>query len=933
MRTPVLSGHDTVHPLGRDAEIAAVAAVAGGVSGAPSALIVVGQAGIGKTTLLRHVVERLEPGTQLLSTSGVASSALRVRMSKLFWPLREHSANLPRPLEGALRDLFDSKETAPVSPGLLADAVSALLDVADRPVVLSVDDVDQLDEEARALLLAVAAQLTGTRVRAVFTARRRDVLGGVAGPISTLDLGPVSAATSAGILDAQPLQPDRSVRGEIIRWSRGNPLALVECARAYGHSKSKRFHGATMKELAAFHPVFVHQISTLPRDTRELLVVAAAATGYETIDAITKAAGHGNDLTAWQAARNAGVVEFTDDGHAIFANAMVRAAAYADGDLGAQRSAHRALAADPGLKASLRAWHHAAAAPTPDEEVAAALEDSATESHCLGMELELARALQRSAEMSPRRDDAARRFAQAAGAAHYGGDPDWALQLTEVPLSESTDPDVVAFAALIRASANLQCGRLDEAAHVIRAVLDGARPADTHLQLALLHAAAGVAFYTGDCDHRRDLHRWLPTIETPTTTSRYQLPFPIAVAPLQRSYIGMYAGTAVSDCVHPQAPDPPWPIAHSDAATNVARQVISGVMAYSTEHSAAAATQLGNAVGDLSKLTELRGFTFALAPLSWALLDTGRWAELTHLLDIGRSNSTVHSMTLVEREIAACEAQLHAIRGDVEAAGAALRRARTIGPGAPPPSAATKAAFTRASGWAAIAVGDYELAYHRFRDTFHAAARPAHFVVSYRAIADMAWAAARCGRTEEAAPLIAEIGRKVMVKPPTRLRLLQHQASALVTDGMRAEHHYKLAVFDPAGEEWPLERARARLHYGEWLRRARRPAEARPLLGAALEVFDDLGAKPLADIARSELRAAGVGTAEPVPHEALHTLTAQERQVVTMAASGMTNREIADRLKISPRTVSSHLYHVYPKLGVTRRHELREFAVHTTAGR
>jgi DNA-binding CsgD family transcriptional regulator len=93
-----------------------------------------------------------------------------------------------------------------------------------------------------------------------------------------------------------------------------------------------------------------------------------------------------------------------------------------------------------------------------------------------------------------------------------------------------------------------------------------------------------------------------------------------------------------------------------------------------------------------------------------------------------------------------------------------------------------------------------------------------------------------------------------------------------------------------------------------------------------LEVFERLGAEPLAGIARAELRAAGVTTTSAEEAgDLLSALTAQERQIVTLAASGLTNREIADRLRLSPRTVASHLYHVYPKLGVSRRHELREF--------
>jgi DNA-binding CsgD family transcriptional regulator/RecA/RadA recombinase len=916
---------DVVRPVGRDEVISALAAVARGAA-TPPAVLIVGEAGMGKTTLLHHVVAHTEHGAIVLSTAGASRSPLPVRVSTLLWPLRGYSADLPRPLRDALQEVFDGGATAVAAPHLLADAMVALFDAARCPVLLIVDDIDRVDDDARDLLLSVAAQLTGTKARALLTARRRDILGGIARSITTFDIGPLSAAASAELLDAQLNQPDRSMRGELIRWARGNPLALLEYARAYARSRTRTFHGSTMTGSGdAHHPVFVDQLAALPADTRKLLLVAAAATGDETIDAINQAAGHVHDFTAWQPARAAGIVEFTDARHVVFANAILRSIAYADGDLGAQRSAHRALAAISGISADVRAWHLAAAAPEPDEAIAAALEESADSSAQVGTELELARRLQRAAEMSPQHRDAARRYARAASAANFGGDPGWALALTVGSLIESGEPDVVGFAALTRASVQLQYGRPAEAFETIRTTLEGGRPPEAHLRLALLYAAAGASFYTGQLDHRRDLLRWLHLTPNPTVASQFSLPFPIAVASLQRAYVTMYTDTSASPSARPDSFDRAWLRPLPDAAANTARQLIAGVMAYSTEHTAIAATELGNAIDDVTELSRLRGFTFALAPLSWALLDTGRWAELDRLLTAAGSVSAVHEFVLVDREIASCAAQLHAFRGDVAAASVALARANATPSGASPPAKATEVALMRASGWMAVATGDFEEAYRRFRATFLGNAEPAHFVVSYRAVAELAWAAARSGHAEEAEPLIAKIGRRVMVKPPTRIRLLQHQALALVTVGHRAEQHYKLAVFDPAGEQWPLDRARARLHYGEWLRRARRPTEARMLLSAALEVFDRLGATPLADIARNELRAAGVLSADTQPHDALQALTAQERQIVEMAASGRTNREIAERLRISPRTVASHLYHVYPKLGVTRRHELREF--------
>jgi tetratricopeptide (TPR) repeat protein len=624
------------------------------------------------------------------------------------------------------------------------------------------------------------------------------------------------------------------VRGEIIRWSRGNLLALIEYARAYGYSGTTTFHGATMNELAAFHPVFVNQIAELPVETRRLLLVAAAATGYETIDAINEAAGHRDDFTHWQPARAAGIVEFTDDRRVLFANAIIRSAAFADGDLGMQRAAHVALTASPGLKASLRAWHLAAAAPGPDEAIAAALEVSAVESSTSGRELEFARALQRAAEMSPSRSDAARRYAQAASAANLGGDPGWALALTDVPLNESTNPDVAGFAALTRASILLQYGRPAEAVDTVRTFLDGRRPADAHLALALLYIAASASFYTGDLNHRRHLRRWLDVADSPTASSQFALPFPLGVSALQRAYIAMYAETADSASARPHGFDRTWQRPPADPSCDTPRRLIAGVMAYATEHSAIATAELGGAIENVTKLGGLRGFTFALAPLSWALLDCGRWDELANLLAEADLAGVVHEMTLVGRELSCSAAQLHALRGNVDAAAAAFERAQCVAPGAVAPPKATEVALMRVSGWMAIASGDFEKAYHRFRAMFSDNADPVHFVVSYRAVAEMAWAAARCGRADEVQPLIAKIGSQARIKPPTRLRLLQHQAMALASTGSRAEHHYKLAVFDPGGEEWPLDRARARLHYGEWLRRARRPAEAKPLLNAAL---------------------------------------------------------------------------------------------------
>ena len=241
-------------------------------------------------------------------------------------------------------------------------------------------------------------------------------------------------------------------------------------------------------------------------------------------------------------------------------------------------------------------------------------------------------------------------------------------------------------------------------------------------------------------------------------------------------------------------------------------------MAAVTEETALAAQLLHEAVESLKASGGLRGFTYAIAPLAWALLDTGRWGQLDELLDTAADLCAIHELKLLEGETTACRAQLLAYRGDIEAAAQALRDAGANAIGAT--SSPTRTALTRAAGWNAIASGDFDNAYLHLREQFHPDGTPTHFVVSDRAVAEMAWAAARSGRTDEAQPLITRIGHRLGPEPPVRLQLLHHQALALVAPARAAETHFRLAVFNPAGDQWPLERARARLHYGEWLRRA-----------------------------------------------------------------------------------------------------------------
>jgi len=216
-------------------------------------------------------------------------------------------------------------------------------------------------------------------------------------------------------------------------------------------------------------------------------------------------------------------------------------------------------------------------------------------------------------------------------------------------------------------------------------------------------------------------------------------------------------------------------------------------------------------------------------------------------------------------------------------------------------------------------------AYAQLRQLFSADGTPLHHHFSYLAIADLAAAAVRSGRRLEARTLLERALARIDPAPGSRLEQLMARARGLLADPADAGPYFAAPLADSAGSTWPFERAQLQLDYGEWLRRQRRINDAKPVLGDALETFRRLGAAPWTQRAEAERRACGVTAQVPsAAGDALDGLTRQQREVVILAGRGLTNGEIADRLFLSPRTVASHLYRSYPKLGIAGRHQLHD---------
>jgi DNA-binding CsgD family transcriptional regulator len=329
-------------------------------------------------------------------------------------------------------------------------------------------------------------------------------------------------------------------------------------------------------------------------------------------------------------------------------------------------------------------------------------------------------------------------------------------------------------------------------------------------------------------------------------------------------------------------------------------------------------------------LTRLRapgmrgGSGAALSALQWACIDSGRWDEALAAAHEASEAAAAYRMQTIAASADLCTASMHALRGDHEQVRSLLASALTHADEMEYRSVAARA--HHAAGMAAFAQGSYLTAYAQLRQLFDADGAPVHHHVSYLGIADIAAAAVRAERELEARTLIDRVLGPLDAAAAPRLHQLAARARGLLAEAADAEAHFDKGLSDPAGDHWPFERAQLRLDYGEWLRRQRRINDAKPVLEAALEVFRGLGAAPWTRRAEAELRACGVAESAPsAARDALAELTPQQREIVILASRGMTNAEIADRLFLSPRTVASHLYRSYPKLGIAGRHQLRDF--------
>ncbi|MDQ0935652.1 helix-turn-helix transcriptional regulator [Streptomyces turgidiscabies] len=909
--------------VGRQAEIAQILDIVEEKHSESRMLLLLGEAGTGKTGLLAVALSHArDSGTLVLASQGIEAESRQsfASLHQLLLPVLPDIATLADHLRKALETAFGiAPAEGPPDPMLLRVAVLTLLsEVSDRQrVLLAVDDVQHFDRDSLDVLNFVMRRLTARDVPVLLAARGQTPPDEVPADLHTLLLGPLTEQAAAELVDAQPQAPTGRTRSELLRQAGGNPLAIIELCRAAGAGGTGALPGSGLPQTERIQELYAARLRGLPEKIRRLILYAAASQ-YGYLATIMAAAGAGPDLSVWAPAEKAGLVTIMED-RVVFRHPLARAGSYRAAPAYLRQQVHRDLAAVLTTDPAPRAWHLAAACVGYDESVAAALEDTAELAERRGGFYAAAQALERSAECSPATADRARRYGKALHAAAAAADPSWVSELYDKVTALTEDPDVLGMAACGAGMALSLFGHQRQGFRVLMSALEPDPPRSGMTVFALASVLGAVAYQSGlpEVGHRvaglldeaGARNRDTPFSELATSDSW------AAVRAVTLAAVDPTDATELLRGIRRRvgAPEPTTSVAEMTRILGI------GGVAWHADESDLCVETFRQAYALLSAYGAMGPAAPTLTAMAAALIDTGRWVEADEHLERTAALAAVHKLRFVQIDVEALRATLRALRG--ETADITADPAWTaVGL---EENRATHARLLRAAGTAAATAGGFDGAFRHFRSLFAEDGTPLHYFLSPRSVADFAAAAQRTGRQEEATRILAVVRAALGPRPSTRMILLMHHATALTDDPKDAEHHFRLATVNPAGDQWPLARAQARLHYAQWLRRRRRPLDARPLLTTALESFTRLGASPLAEEASAELRASGVATS-PAKADPLAELTAQQRQIVRLAARGLRNREIAEQLMLSPRTVSSHLYNVYPKLGVSSRNQLRD---------
>ncbi|MGY4769582.1 helix-turn-helix transcriptional regulator [Kribbella sp. CWNU-51] len=903
----LLGWRRAVELTGRHAECGVLDQVIGAVrSGESRALVLHGEAGVGKTALLDYLAEQAHD-CRVTRASGVQSEMelAFAGLHQLCAPALDLLGKLPAPQCEALRTVFGISAGPPPDMFLIGLAVLSLLsEAAERqPLVCLVDDQQWLDRCSAQILAFVARRLGAESVGLIFATRDvGQVLAGVPEfPIDGLhdtDARLLLDAVLAGPIDAQ-------VRDQLVAEAHGNPLALLELPQ--GLTPAQLAGGFGLPGAGDIEESFVRRVTAMPDETRRLLVLAAADPSGDDVLVRRAAARLGIRPEAAAPATDAGLAEFAT--RIRFRHPLVRSAAYRSASAVERRQVHQALAEviDAEVDPDRRAWHRAQAAAGPDEEIAAELERSAARAQARSGFAATAAFLQRSAALTLDPAKRAGRALAAAQAEMQAGAFESAADLLAMAEAEQLTELQRARAELIRAQLAFVTNRGNDAPQLMLKAakrletIDAALSRATYLDaLSAAIFAGGLATPGGDViDVARaaaDAPR--PTLERPSdllldgTALYFRDGYAAGAQLLHKALAGFGTGLSVEEELQLlwMATTTSLRLWDADRWEQLSRRHV----------------QLARETGVLSNVA------LALTSLAYVCVFAGDLTAAATLTDeVQAANEATGGNLAPYGRLA-----LAAFRGDRSETLALVEATKQDG------SRRGEGIGIVFAEWATAVLGN---GLGRYQDAAEAAARALEdrrdALSMMLAQSELVEAAVRTGAIDAAHRAGLRLGEMAAATGTDWVLGVHARSQALLSAGDTAERLYREAIGHLEKTRLKVDFARAHLLYGEWLRRERRRTDAREYLKSAHGRFEAMGMAGFAERARRELQAAG-GTARRRVVPAQSELTAQEAQIARMARDGLSNPEIATRLFISARTVQYHLRKVFPKLGITSRSQL-----------
>jgi DNA-binding CsgD family transcriptional regulator len=872
-----------------------------------AAIVVRGEPGIGMSSQLAATVVRAErQGVKVGWVAGVRSERRLpfAGLHQILQAILATTEGLSDTRCGALLESFAGKRPSKHDIFLTAMATLELLAEAGRraPLVLAVDDAHWFDPASAHVLGLVARRLYSVRALILMAVRDGFDSSLLDYSLTELRLEPLDEESSGRLLEliAADLEPE--LRSRVLAAAAGNPLALVELPRAL---RSKVVAGLGFPDelpvTDRLQQAIVEPFSSLSSPTRLILTVASADEEAD-LGEIVAAAQELNDRRRiapddLEPAVGAGIVHYDNKG-VSFDHPLMKAAIYRAATPSERLRAHEALARVLTGNPPRRAWHFATSATETSEDLASEIERA---SEAQASPTNRLAALERAAQLTPELSKRVVRFLHAAERAAEMGRPERARQLLAEVAPENCDA--------------LGWGRL----RLIREMISPGLPGDPRTVGALVDAASVAAL-------AHDAHLALRLLLSAAMHCWWGDPGPAGRRQVSDAALRIRGSAedpmtlSIAAICHPAQG---W-----EALSEFGAQTSPGTLDPQTAHFVGTALQatgafelatafLAEAAAALREQGQMWLLPQTLTQLAWTAIYTGNASVA--------SEAACEAAVLAERTQQAiwvagalsASSTVASLRGDSRQAHNLLRDAEAIA--LPLGASAVLCDIQLSRALLALSHGEYDEAYDHLKRTYDPCDLAFHPFRSAWHIGEFSEASVHAGHRDQAREHLGNLEALLNGKPCPRVQIGILYARPLLAEDDEAEQEFGQALQTNL-TRWPIYRARLQLEYGTWLRRHRRVSDARMPLRASRDAFQALGASPWAERARHELRAAGERTSHDEP--AGNALTAQELHIAQLAAEGLTNREIGKRLFLSHRTVSTNLYRIFPKLGITTRSQL-----------